>query len=184
MRMLDNPWLQSIVGGLISIVLYESLKKVFLNGYHNLAQITGTLIATAVFAFGNLLEPISQAFLYEDPIRWTILLKLRYETPGVLTLLLFFGGLLPGILTGSMVIKGTSLAHHIKLGAVWAPISLSLFDAITFCVARYIVHGNFYLITWGDFTYSVVSNFVGGIPGGIIIGLLVHLSVKENLKPK
>lgn len=171
-----------IAGSLIAAALYDALKKISLKGYPTSCHLIGVAIAAVVFSFGTFLEPVTQAFLDDDPIRWSVLFDLRYGSPGLFIPILFFGGLLPGILTGSLVVKGHSLVHRMKLGAIWAPISLSIFDAISFGIARAIApNGNHHLIGLGDFSFSLVSNLIGGIPGGVIIGLFVHLAIKNHL---
>ena len=183
--MTNNPWFENVVSGLIVAVLIAIISFFLKNGRPYSAHLTAIVIATVIFSFGNFLEPVTQAILDNDPIRWGALIKLRYGSPGLFVLILLTGGLFPGILTGFFVAKGSSLVQRMKLGAFWAPISLSIFDAIYFVIARAITpEGRHHLIELGDFTFSLVSNLVGGIPGGVIIGLLVHLALTRRLLPE
>ena len=183
--MIDNPWFVNIASGLIVAGLTTIFGFLFIKGRPYSALLTAIAIATVIFSFGNFLEPVTQAILENDPIRWEVLIKLRYGSPGLFVLILFIGGLFPGIPTGFIVAKGSSLIQRMKLGAIWAPICLSIFDAINFGIARTITpEAKHHLIGLGDFSFTLVSNLVGGIPGGVIIGLCVHLALTKRLPPE
>jgi hypothetical protein len=105
----------------------------------------------------------------------------RAFAPGDLVLTLLASALLPGIVTGLVVLKGKSFKQRIGYGALWAPVSLTVFDALAIYVAwtsdsPEIQAG----VTWGTVSFSMLSNLLGGGVGGLIVGAAAHAFVTRN----
>jgi hypothetical protein len=102
---LDNPWVQSIVGGLI-VPLILGLVRLVHKRYGEALFSIG--VSTVIFAFGNILEPATKSVL-EGPFadEWAVSAVMRYMFPGWFFISLFLGGFIPGTLTGLLIFKST-----------------------------------------------------------------------------
>jgi hypothetical protein len=145
--------------------------------------LVGVAVSTVVFSFGNILEPAVKLLLEGESPYWSLLMAFRKYAPAYLILGFFVGGLLPGIVTGLMVVKGDSLIHRLQYALFWSPISLSFFDAIAYVLLwQSDVLELRALANWGNVYFSLLSNIFGGMAGGLIIGSVIHLFVETAYK--
>lgn len=184
---MSNPWLQSVLCSLIAALLFEVARAFLRRGYPRGPLLFAAGMSTMVFAFGNILEPAVYALLEPDDPVWTLLTAIRKAVPGVFTVTFFVAGLLPGIVTGLMVTRGRSLTSRLLNGVLWAPVSLSLFDAVWYgayylCCLDWEVFGQKLPLTGGRLAFSLLSNISGGVAGGLIIGGAVHAFVQLSSK--
>jgi len=182
---MDNGWVQAIVGGLISILLFEAGKRTFSRDFPVALALFAVCVSAVIFMMGMILEPASYALLAGQDVEWTIMMWFRKTYPRTLVLAIFTLGLFPGLLTGLMLIRADSLLRRIGYGVFWAPMSLSIFDAIWYSVMyqqltedQRVVLG----VSVNRLMFSMFSNVVGGVVGGIAIGLAVHLFVQLAYK--
>jgi hypothetical protein len=176
---LDNPWVQSIGGSLIAALMIGMVGLALKRRGKALFSIG---VSTIVFIFWNILEPATKSVV-EGPFTFTSALNdcLRYLFPGTFFLSLFIGGLVPGIMTGLLVLKARSFRQRIVYGAFWAVISLTLCDA-----ALYYFNFNSNnplaakFATWPNVYFSLICDLFGGAIGGVIIGSLLHLFVTST----
>lgn len=176
--MMDNQLIQSILASLIATVLIVIGKRLLADHYSRRQAIVSVGVASAVFLFGSVLQPAVQFFIEGDNPLWSLLRLLREQAPGYFVLGLLVGGLLPGILTGLAVLKGDTFKQRVAYGMIWAPLSLTVFDALQFYeiwdspiqVLRAV--GN-----WNNVYFTLLSNLVGGAVGGLLIGAALHMYI-------
>jgi hypothetical protein len=172
---MNNPWIQAVIGSLIGTALFELIRRVFRINYPIGSLLIAVAVSTLVFVFGNILEPAVRVLLEgEDPF-WTALLGARKAAPGFFVIALFVAGLLPGIITGLMVLKGRSFVQRLLYAVFWAPASLTLFDVAAFLLIRH--QGVYEVASYGHLSFSLLSNILGGSVGGLIIAVVLHLLV-------
>lgn len=170
---LNNVWVVTIIGGIISILIYEGIRRIWLRGYNQGTLIFSVTTSTLVFAFGNLIEPSVRSILEGDSTFWQKATLIRKYIPWTFLFVFFLSGLLPGIVTGLMVARGDSLAKRMKYALVWSPTSLLFFDFISYATTEQ-------SLIWNQLYFSLISDVVGGIVGALIIGSAVHLFVARR----
>ncbi|MCO6413246.1 MAG: hypothetical protein J5I92_10915 [Thiogranum sp.] len=186
---MDNPWTIGIGCSLIAAAIWYFLEKVFRRLADRSGQITASnwkirvfaiIVSTLLFMFGNILQPAVQELLEPDHIHWNLIKLMREHLPGTLLLLLFVGGLLPGIITGLGAAKGRSLNQRIWFGISSAVIALVILDTVAFFHNR-----NSFLQSevveframadFGNYYFSLLSNVFGGVVAGLVVGSATHL---------
>lgn len=143
-------------------------------------------VSTLVFTLVYVLELAVYTLLEPEYWGWSILMAVRRMAPGVFIVVFFVAGLLPGIVTGLMVMRGRALPDRILNGVIWAPISLCLFSTgslIVFYVfwsdqLILVPSGQKLQVTGGRIVFSLFSNIFGGAAGGLIVGGVVHAAVE------
>src|ERR1700730_11289705 len=129
--LIDNGWMQSIIGGLIVTGLIVISKKLFAHRHSYQQVIFSVTVASIVFCFGVMLQSAAQVFIEGDSAAWKSMRLLRDQSPGVFVFSIFLTGILAGIPTGLAVLKGTSFKQRVAYGAIWAPFSLTVVDIIS-----------------------------------------------------
>ena len=175
--LLNNGWIQSIVGGLLCSGLIVIGKRLFArnNSYRQAFFSIG--VATIVFFVGEILQATVQFFLEGDNLYWDLMLFYRKYEPQLLILQPLLGSALSAVPTGLAVLKGRTLNQCVAYGVIWAPISLAAVDLI-YEYRQY--HSPFpQLITWNLFYFSMLSDLARGVVGGFIIGAASHLYFKH-----
>jgi hypothetical protein len=133
-------------------------------------------VASIVFLFGNVLQPAVQFYIEGENPLWSLISLSRERAPGVFVLGLLTVSILPGILTGLAVLKGNSFNQRVAYGVIWAPLSLTLLDALMFYLSwNHPVDAIRTAATWNNVYFSLLSNVFGGAVGGFLIGAAVHL---------
>jgi hypothetical protein len=176
---MNNGWIQSIVGGLIVIGLTALSKWVFARNYLWRQAIFSIGVASIVFFFGNLLQP-AVMFLIEgiNPF-WMVAIAIRQVAPVLQLLNLCVGSLLAGIPTGLAVLKGTSFKQRVLYGAISAPISLTIVDIwgfySTLNSTLFTIEMRTAVANWHVVYFSLLCNLFGGMVGGFLVGAVSHL---------
>jgi hypothetical protein len=176
---MNNGWIQSIVGGLIVIGLTALSKWVFARHYLWRQAIFSISIASIVFLFGNILQPAVEFLLEGITPYWAVATAIRYTVgPGYMVLNMFIWCVIAAIPTALAVLKGISFKQRVLYGAIWAPISLTIVDIILFYLSW---HSPFPLeirtvvVNWHEAYFCLLSNLSGGVVGGFLIGAVSHL---------
>jgi hypothetical protein len=178
---MDNPWVVSILSGLIVAVLGYYVKQLlYLRKDSYKATMFSITVASVVFVFGAILQPAVQLLIEGSSIMLELYSSFRHTEPLIFFLLLLVTGLLPGIITGLAVLKAQTLQMRIYYGAISAPLALTLFDSISFLYEANYVSSEYQVFGWNDIYFTFLSNFFGGIFAGIIIGTVVHLYLENS----
>jgi hypothetical protein len=176
--LLDNGWIQSILGGLICSGLLVVGKWLVARTSSYWEALFSMAVATIVFCFGNILQPTVQFSLEgNNSAYWVFWTLLRQVSPPYFVLGIVLGGVLPGIPTGLSILKGNSFKQRVAYGAFWAPISLTVVDMIVFYLIRCSILVG--VADWETIYFSLFCDFTGGIAGGFIIGAVCDLYFKH-----
>jgi len=150
---LANPWVQNIVGGFI-VAGIIFLAKLLLRSMRLLEILLASAIGSIVLAFGQFLQPSVQYAIEGNNPFWSFFSWARDNRP----LQFFFstvviGGLIPGTITGVIVVAARSLKQRLCRGAITGVLSLILVDVLSFAHASDFVHQEMAreVITWKIF---------------------------------
>ena len=180
---MNNPWVIGIGASLTACLIWYLLGKCIHFAVSASAStphdwrvwLFAVVSSMVLFVFGNILQPAVQWFLEPGNPKWTLIGVAREQLPGLTLFLLFVSAALPGIVTGSICVRGRTLGQRIGFAMVAAVVSLSVLDALAFFPLRsYFVDSPYpemqAAVQMGNFYFSLISNITGGAIAGLVVG--------------
>jgi hypothetical protein len=136
-----------------------------------------------VFFFGNILQPAVEFFLEGFTSYWALSMAIR-DTVGLYQLMFntLIWCLIAAIPTSLAVLKGISFKQRVLYGAIWAPISLTIVDIILLYLSwnsPFPLEIRTVVVNWHEAYFSLLSNLLGGVVGGFLIGAVSHLYLER-----
>jgi len=152
----------------------EKLKPL---GSNILPKIISALVGTLIMSLGPWVQLIAWGTIQIGaPATWIIVTKLFTEAGGetLQTFLVF--GLLTGTATAMAALGGKGRSQKIKRAIVMAIVSTTVFDTLDLVIGGAPINTVFYL-------FSILSNVVGGIAAGWLIGSIVEFVAEQYSQP-
>lgn len=178
LSLLDSAWMQSIIGGLIVAGILKILKDLSAGKYPIGELIFCIIFSTVVIMFGGGLQEISQrAIEGNDSVILPLLYKLRKNNPPLFFVSFFLISFPPSVVIAFKIIKNDDLNGYIKNGVLWTPLSLLMWDAISFIVLKILQqYGKIQIniLNPNLVYYSILSDLFGGALGGVMIGVVMY----------